>query len=399
MKRGAAVVLVALALVAGAAAGLAAVGVSIGRPATAAGSPSPPAPTPSPSLATASPQPTATPTPLPTPTPVPTPVLVPAPLDGVMVSPAIAARRTIAVMIDDLSPARPQSGFNAASVVWQAPAEGGIARYMLMFQRNTPGLVGPVRSARYYYIAWAAEWRAVYVHAGGSPQALATLRSKGRGQYVYNADDFRYEGVYLWRLARRAPPHNVYTDGPNLQKLAKAVGAPAAAEQQPVWSFAPDAPLANRPIGGTIDFGYRANHIHYDYDRATNTYLRGVTFEKKQIDAATGKRVAPKNVVMMLVRFAPLNDGHPEKMRVEADLIGKGTAWIATNGRTIKGTWRKDGVLKPTRFFDANGKPVTLTVGQTFVQVLPVGTRVTIKNGAAPPPPPAPPKPDVHEPL
>jgi hypothetical protein len=396
MRRVAAIVIIALALVAGTAAGLGAAGISGQHPATANASPSTSAPRPSPVPPSATPQPTPTPTPVPTPTPIPTPVLVPAPLDGVLVPPDVAARRVIAVMIDDLSPARPQSGFNAASVVWQAPAEGGIARYMMMFQRNTPGLVGPVRSARYYYVAWAAEWKSVYVHAGGSPQAIATLNAKGHGQYVYNAEDFRYEGVYLWRLRTRSSPHNVYTDGPNLQKLAKAVHAPAAKGQQPVWTFAPDAPLANRPIGGSIDFGYLANHIHYDYDRATNTYLRGVTFEKKQIDAATGKRVAPKNVVIMLVHFGPLNDGHPEKKRLEADLIGKGTAWIATNGRTIKGTWRKDGVLKPTRFFDANGKPVSLTVGQTFVQVLPVGTRVTIKDGAMPP---APPKPDVHQPL
>ena len=99
------------------------------------------------------------------------------------------------------------------------------------------------------------------------------------------------------------------------------------------------------------------------------------------MDAASGKRVAPKNVVVMLVHFGPLNDGHPAKKRLEADLIGKGTAWIATNGRTIKGTWRKDGITKPTRFFDAAGKPVTLTVGQTFIQVLETGSKVTIKDG------------------
>jgi hypothetical protein len=302
-----------------------------------------------------------------------------------MVAPAVAARRPIAVMIDDLGPARPQSGFNSASVVWHAPAEGGIPRYMLMFQETEPGLVGPVRSSRYYYIAWAAEWRSVYVHAGGSPQALTTLRLKGQGQYVYNVDDFRFEGVYLWRLRTRSSPHNVYTDGPNLRKLARVVhGRDAAQPPAPVWTFAPDAPYASRPIGGTIDVGYQANHIHYDYDRSSNTYLRGVSGEPKEIDAATGKRVAPKNVVIMLVHFGPLNDGHPNKKRLEADLIGKGTAYIATNGQTIKGTWRKDGVTKPTLFFDGAGKPVTLTVGQTFIQVLQTGSRVTIKAGRLP---------------
>ncbi len=107
-------------------------------------------------------------------------------------------------MIDDQFDARPQSGFSAASVVWQAPAEGGIPRYMLVFQETIPGDVGPVRSARYYYIAWAAELRALYAHSGGSPQALATLRAQGRGQLVYNADEFRWGGSFHRDRLRRS---------------------------------------------------------------------------------------------------------------------------------------------------------------------------------------------------
>ena len=71
----------------------------------------------------------------------------------------------------------------------------------------------------------------------------------------------------------------------------------------------------------------------------------------------------------MLMIFGPLNDGHPNKHRLEANVVGSGTAWISTNGRTIKGTWKKKSLTAPTQFFDAAGKPVTLTVGQTFVQV------------------------------
>src|SRR5207342_3908734 len=109
-------------------------------------------------LPSADPTASPSPTPLPTATPVPTPVLVPAPLTGRMVTQAVAAHHPIAVMIDDLRAARPQSGLNSASVVWQAPAEGGIPRYMAIFQEKLPKLVGPVRSSRLYYIAWAAEW-------------------------------------------------------------------------------------------------------------------------------------------------------------------------------------------------------------------------------------------------
>jgi len=314
----------------------------------------------------------------PTPTPAPTPVLVPDPLTGRLVSPAVAARHPIAVMVDDLSPARPQSGFSAASIVWQAPAEGGIPRYMMVFQEGIPGDVGPVRSSRYYYIAWAAELRAVYAHAGGSPQALATLRQKGNGQLVYNTDEFRYGGSFR-RIKTRFAPHNLYTTGKQLRRLVATVGAKDAAIKWP-WTFAPDAPLEQRPVGGRITINYLANAIRYDYDRTTNTYLRSNTSEKKQIDASTKQRVAPKNVIVMLMHFGPLNDGS-KKHRLEAQVIGSGPAWIATNGRTITGTWKKTSLTSPTRFFDKSGKPVTLTAGQTFVQVMPYGSKMSFVAG------------------
>ena len=86
----------------------------------------------------------------------------------------------------------------------------------------------------------------------------------------------------------------------------------------------------------------------------------------------------------MLMRFGPLNDGSP-KHRLEAKVIGSGIAWISTNGRTIKGTWRKKSLTGPTKFYDAAGQEVTLTAGQTFINVMPTGTKVTITKGAPPP--------------
>jgi hypothetical protein len=394
MKRALVAVLVVVAIASGLAIGAIVAGgrataTSSSGPSeiAAAGSPSivTPAPTPTPTTApTPAPTPTPVPTPTPSPTPVPTPTPVPAPLDGILVPPKVAAQHPIAVMIDDLGPARPQSGFSSASVVWQAPAEGGIPRYMLVFQENIPAEVGPVRSSRYYYIAWAAEWRAVYAHAGGSPQALQTLRQKGNGQLVYNADEFRW-GRSFWRVKKRFPPHNLYTDGKHLRGIAKSVKAKDG-PMEPAWNFAPDLAEMYRPRGGRIQVSYPYNEITYSYDWKSNTYLRGVTGAPRQVDGNTGQRVAPKNVVIMLMRFGPLNDGS-HKHRLEADVVGTGTAWIATNGTTIKGTWRKKTLTAPTQFFNANGKEVTLTVGQTFVQVMQAGTKVKLTPGAPPPPP------------
>jgi len=328
---------------------------------------------------TVSPTPSPSPSPSPSPTPVPTPVLVAAPLTGELVEPAIARRHPIAVMIDDLRPARPQSGLSQADVVWQAPAEGGIPRYMAIFQTELPKDIGPVRSSRYYYITWAAEWRAIYTHAGGSPQALNTLTSKGRGQWVYNLEAFHHPGAFR-RIKTRQAPHNLYTTGPNLRKTGLQIGAKDQAYKA-AWNFAPDAPLAQRPTGGSITVSYLANTITYKYDRASNTYFRSVTGEAKQTDAGNKQRIAPKNVIVMRMKFGPLSNSNPHKGRLEADVIGSGKAWISTNGKTIVGTWKKTAVTSPTQFFDGQGQPVTLTIGQTFINVMELTSPVSFKAG------------------
>ena len=394
MSRVVAGVLVVLALVVGVVIGVAggrmatpqaAVAVGAGSPAAPAALSAPPVGTdPSPAPATPSPSPaiTPSPSPRPSPTPVPTPVLVAAPLTGRPVTEAVATRPVIAVMIDDHRDARPQSGLSQASVVWQAPAEGGIPRYMALFQDTDPVSVGPVRSSRLYFIAWAAEWNAVYAHVGGSPQALALLHSAdGRGRVVWDADEFRWSR-YLYRIKERDAPHNVYSDAKGIRALVKAVGAKAPTFKA-AWQFAPDAPSALRPVGGQLVVPYLANVITYDYDRASNTYPRTVSGEGRQVDPATDSRVAPKNVVVMLMSFAPLNDGST-KHRLEAQFTGTGTAWIATNGVTVKGTWKKASMTAPTQLFGPDGQPVTLTMGQTFVQVVPLGTRITVKDGQVP---------------
>ncbi|MEO5918225.1 MAG: DUF3048 domain-containing protein [Candidatus Limnocylindrales bacterium] len=325
-----------------------------------------------------------TPTAAPTPTPAPTPILVPAPLTGLPVSVQASMQHVVAVMVDDHRDARPQSGFNAASQVWQVPAEGGIPRYMMIFQETVPGEVGPIRSARQYFIEWASEWKALYVHVGGAPNALATLRSKGRGELVYNADGFRFEGTQMWRDTTRTAPHNEYTDGPHLRAMAKIVGA-ADVPITPAWTFGPAASTWKRPAGTSIVVTYPYETITYRYDAATNSYPRFIDKSAtQQVDAADGQPVAASNVVILRVRFGALNDGHPSKKRLEAEDVGSGEAIISSNGQVIRGTWEKTAVDAPTLLFGPDGEPITLTAGQTYVQVLALSYGYAIVEGIPP---------------
>jgi hypothetical protein len=339
-------------------------------------------PTASPSEPPSTPAPSPTPTP--EPTPEPTPVLVPAALTGLPVTPAAALQHPIAVMVDDQKDARPQAGFNAADIVWQAPAEGGIPRYMLIFQSQLPTMVGPIRSARQYYIEWAAEWRAMYAHIGGSGQAMATLAAKGHGQLVYNADGFRFDGSDMIRVKDRQAPHNLMSDAEKLRDMAVKVGAKDG-PVTPVWSFGGPIAADARPVGTTITVHFPYETIAFRYHAATNTYWRFIDKSKTpQLDAADGRIVAPTNVVILRMRFGPLNDGHPEKKRLEARDVGSGDAIISTNGRVIQGRWKKASVTAPTLLFDGSGAPVTLTAGQTFVEVIALSYPYEVRLGSTP---------------
>jgi Protein of unknown function (DUF3048) N-terminal domain/Protein of unknown function (DUF3048) C-terminal domain len=338
-------------------------------------------PSSAPPTPTAQPTPTPSPTPQPTPTPSPTPQLARAPLTGLPIEPDRARRPVVALMIDDHPDARPQSGLSSADVVWHAPAEGGIPRYLALYQSRMLGSdIGPIRSARVYFVLWAAEWRALYGHSGGSPQALRLLREQGQGEYVFGANEFRYGGGAFGRVDDRPAPHDIYTDAQRMRRLSLRLGAEEH-DQGPVWTFGADAPLDARPAGGTISVPYPHNTVSYAYDRETNTYLRAVSGERRQTDAATERQVAPKNVVIMHVRFIDTGDS---KSRLEGDVVGSGDVEVYTNGGVVTGTWQKDGDTDPTIFLDEDGSPIVLTAGQTFIQVVPTDLKVTVKPGTPP---------------
>jgi hypothetical protein len=355
-------------------------------------------PTATPSPSTAPPSATSSPTASPSASAPPSPSPSAATyedLSGIQTTPELAHRYPIAVMIDDSPAARQQAGLSFASMVWQAPAEGGIPRYMAIFQSGTPPSIGPVRSARLYFVRWAAEWKAVYLHAGGPPPLRSFLA--GRQKLVFDVN-----GRTARRVNFRTAPHNLYTDGERIRRFAEKTKKATSErlgydpnEPGRLQPFADAPPEADRgPDGGTIKVTYTSAKVSYAYDRTSNTWLRSVDGRKQHDALATrnrgngtigsGPRIAPTTVVVMVVpiRKSAAIEGSALG-RLEADSLGKNTAWVFANGRVTKGTWRKKDPTDRTRFLDAGGHEIVFPRGQVFIQVVPKTSAATFAVEAA----------------
>ncbi|HEY5435841.1 MAG TPA: DUF3048 domain-containing protein, partial [Candidatus Limnocylindrales bacterium] len=332
------------------------------------------------------PSPSSSPTPTPEPTD-PGPTLGPnadyAPLDGVLANANVRARLPVAVMVDDNVQARPQYGFNSASIVYQAPADGGETRYMMIFQEKDATRVEPVRSGRPYFVNWASEYRSAFAHYGGDLKTRTYLPTIDK-KVIYNMDALAGSGSAFHRDKARKAPHNAVGNTTSIRKLAVARGAPATfAPSLGVRPFADDLPLAQRPAKGSIKIPYNRGATSYTYDRANNRYLRSVA-GKAQTDAADGKRVTARNVVVLFMRYSIDPESEPGYHRPVFDHVGSGTALVFRDGLVIKGTWKKPSSSALTRFYDAAGNEISLVRGPIFIQVEPLGAKVTYDAKPAP---------------
>ncbi|TAK01683.1 MAG: DUF3048 domain-containing protein, partial [Chloroflexota bacterium] len=267
--------------------------------------------------------------------------------------------------------------FNAASIVYQAPADGGEDRYMLVFQEQDATDIGPVRSGRPYFVFWACEYRAGFAHYGGDEKTRFRVIPSVAGKLLYDLDALAGSGGAFHRISSRSAPHNAYTSTASLYKVAAKRGAPAEmVAGLGARPFKDDAPPADRPAGGAISVPYGRGAAGYTYDPATNAYLRSVA-GKAQTDAADGERVVARNVVVLWMRLSIDPESEVGHRRPVLDQIGQGTAWVFRDGTVIKGTWKKADQGGLTRFYDADGNEVSLNRGRIFIQVVATGTKVT----------------------
>lgn len=282
------------------------------------------------------------------------------PLDGSkMNNQADSTLPVTAIMIENSPDARPQSGLKQAQVVYEAIAEGGITRFMALYQQNKPGLVGPVRSLRPYYIDWAAPYQAAIGHFGGSQNALEQVASNE----LRNLDFMAVGGS--WRVNDRAAPHNVYTNFKNIDALQDSLGY----KQSTFTSFArQDGAATKQPTATSVNifFGSATYNTHYDYVASNNTYIRAVG-GSAHADREDGQ-LTPSVVVAIKVDMGKvLEDGWRENIATS----GIGSAVVFQNGTATECTWRKNSRFEPMQLIDANGDQIKLVRGQTWIAAIP----------------------------
>jgi hypothetical protein len=264
------------------------------------------------------------------------------------------------MMIENSPDARPQSGLKDSGVVFEAIAEGGITRFLVLYQQEKPQLIGPVRSVRLYDLDWLAAFDASIGHVGGSATALTEVRN---GNYR-DIDQFFNPNAY-WRSTDRYAPHNVYTSFANIDTLNAAKGYTTSSftgfsriDSKPIET--PDASNINIAISSSL-----YNNI-YTYDKITNTYARSQAGEP-HLDRESGQ-ISPSVVVAMRVDETTIfEDGYRESIAT----IGSGNATIFQNGTAIGVTWHKTSKTSQITFTDAAGKDVPLVRGQTWIAAVP----------------------------
>ncbi len=297
-------------------------------------------------------------------------------------------RRPLAVMIENHQEARPQSGLSSADVVYETVAEGGITRFMAVYYCHIGDTqVGPVRSARTYFLDWLSEYDALYAHVGGanSPgpaDALGQIIKYG----IKDLNQFSIGFPTFWRDYQRlghavATEHTMYSTTQKLWEIGAKrkwtnVDEDGIAWDKAFipWKFKDDqaAPAVNK-----IDITFWSSQgdyaVTWNYDQGCNCYKR-TNGGQSHVDLNTKQQLNPKVVVVQYMKESHANDGYEGNAHLLYGNKGQGKAVIFQDGKATEGTWSKASRTAREKFFDKAGKEIVFNRGQIWIQTVPEGS-------------------------
>ncbi len=272
------------------------------------------------------------------------------------------------VMIENAADAWPLSGVDGAFLVFEAPVEGNIPRFLAFYSEDqTVAKIGPVRSAREYFLDWNAELDGIYAHVGGSPQALERIRKDG----VMDLDQF-FQSEYFYRneLTRYAP-HNVYTTIDDLRSAIEEMYVKYEREVPMYDSWAFTDGVSESDVASIIHLDWSnasGYNVDWIYEPITNTYSR-----------TQGGNTYVANNVVVLETDVDVIVGD-DKGRKELVTIGTGTMHLFQNGVETIGVWKKPSTEERLRFFDIEGNEIVMNAGTTWIEVIDSLERLSVSE-------------------
>jgi hypothetical protein len=285
-------------------------------------------------------------------------------LTGLMTDEETAARRPVAVVINNLKKALPQSGVSKADIIYEVLAEGDITRLVAVFKDMSSEKIGPVRSARDYFLAFAFDNGAIFAHHGGSPAAysLITRSSADNIDGMYASDAF-------WRDPSRLSvagmyEHSSYTDGRRLVEKINNENYLNIATGDSPFNF---KDIEKTEVYQTIAITYSKGYVRrFEYDADSGLYL-AFNGDDALIDEETGEQLSVANVIAQFAEMHVIQGDAAGRRAVR--LTGDGKGFLFTNGFTSPLTWRKERLDDATMWFDGNGDKLTVSAGKTWINV------------------------------
>ncbi len=307
--------------------------------------------------------------------------------------------RPLGIMVENHLDSRPQSGINAADVTYEAVAEGGITRFLNVYHCNDAGIVGPIRSARTYFLDFISEYSEypLYAHVGGAntpgpADALGQINEYGWGgyndlnQFSIGFPTYRRDQSRLGREV--ATEHTMYSSTSKLWDIGKSRDLEHEDKEGVAWDtdfvkylFKEDQTLSKRPASQTIHIDYwegASYAVDWIYDQKSNQYLRkngGVA----HVDRNTNKQLSARNIVVLYMTEGRANDGYEGNAHLLYGTEGTGKALVFQDGKQIKGTWSKSGRTGRTEISDDKGNEIKFNRGKIWFQVQATDGIVTVK--------------------
>ncbi|MFJ7754197.1 DUF3048 domain-containing protein [Peribacillus muralis] len=283
------------------------------------------------------------------------------PLTGVSTGESME-QRAVAVMINNHPKARPQSGLSEADLVYEMLAEGDITRFLAIFQSEKPSQIGPIRSARDYYIETAKGLDCIYVCHGNSPDAK-TMLDKG---YIDNLNGLYYDGTLFQRSDDRKAPHNSYISFSDILKGAKEKGYEMKGAPEP-FTFLSEkeaAGLQGEPaLRAEISYGLQEYDVEYEYDATDKKYKRYSNGEQT-VEYKSNKPILLDNILIIEATHQVID----EKGRRKIDLKSGGKGYLLQQGKVNEVEWvNKDGRIIPVK----NDEEAGLVPGKTWINIIP----------------------------